>query len=396
MNLRARRTAIAAFGVVAFVLSLTLFLSLEGEEWIPILILGTWLLTTAGVGALVMANRPENAVGPLMVAASLGIGLGLLVEAYASYIYELGHGGLPLGMTAAWMSLWLAIPAFSLFMHLFLRFPTGRLPSPAWRWVSRLVTAGVVLSCVGFGLRPGRIDGVPRLANPLGDFVAGRVTDAVINVGEAFLTTGGLLAIASLVVRFRRAPVSERQRMKWFVLAVAAFPILALISQFVQTFDDSKDEYAGFLVIAVALLLVPASMGIGILRHRLYDIDVVVNRALVYTALTAILAAAYLAVVVLLQGVLKTITPESDLAVAGSTLVVAALFRPIRERVQGFIDRRFYRRKYDAAETLGAFSARLRNQVDLDSLRSELVAAVSTTMQPAHASLWLRSQGQER
>lgn len=393
MSAKAGPSATGAFAAVAFVLALTLFLTLEGSEWIPILILGTWLLTTAGVGALVMANRPDNSVGPLMVAASLGVALGLLVEAYASYIYELGHPDLPLGMTAAWMSLWLTIPAFSLFMHLFLRFPSGRLPSPGWRWVSRLLTAGVVLSCVGYGLRPGRIDGVPQLANPLGDLVAGGLAEALLWVGETSLTAGGFLSIVSLVVRFRRASVTERQRMKWFVLAVAAFPVLALIGQWVQAFDDSKDEYAGFLVIAVALLLVPVSMGIGILRHRLYDIDVVVNRALVYGALTAILAAAYLGIVVLLQGLLRPITAESDLAVAGSTLVVAGLFRPIRERVQAFIDRRFYRRKYDASETLGAFAARLRDQVDLDSLRNELVGAVSTTMQPTHASLWLRQEG---
>jgi hypothetical protein len=182
----------------------------------------------------------------------------------------------------------------------------------------------------------------------------------------------------------------ERQQMKWFVTAVSIFPILFVVSQFVDQVGDSEDDYLGFIVIVVALLLIPVSMGVGILKHRLYDIDVVVNRVLVYGALTGILGAAYLGIVVVLQRFADSFTRDSDLAIAGSTLVVAALFRPLRVRVQAFIDRRFYRRKYDAAETLGEFSSRLRDQVDLDSLTQELVDVVGSTMQPAHASVWLR------
>lgn len=155
--------------------------------------------------------------------------------------------------------------------------------------------------------------------------------------------------------------------------------------------DTSEEEWAGFLVIVAGLLFVPVSMGIGILRHRLYDIDVVVNRALVYGSLTAILAGLYTGSVVLLQRLLQPITPDSDLAVAASTLAVAALFRPARSQVQTFIDQRFYRRKYDASKTLRDFSSQLRDQVDLDSLTRELVGVVSSTMQPSHASVWLRT-----
>jgi len=181
--------------------------------------------------------------------------------------------------------------------------------------------------------------------------------------------------------------------MKWFIFAVSLFPVIFLISQFVQALDDSEEEYLGFLVIAAGLLFVPVSMGIGILKHRLYDVDVVLNRALVYGALTGILGVAYLGIVVLLQRLLDPLTRESDLAIAGSTLAVAALFRPLRVRVQTFIDRRFYRRKYDAAGTLGRFSSRLRDEIELDALSEDLISVVGETVQPSHASLWLRSEG---
>ncbi|MDP9069071.1 MAG: hypothetical protein M3N53_12105 [Actinomycetota bacterium] len=384
---------LAAGGLVSVITILvgTLLLSLD-DDWVAIAVLSVWLTTTAVVGALVLANRPENSVGPLMLAGAGGVALGLLAEAYASFVYEQGHPGLPLGMLAAWSTLWVTIPGFALFVHLFLRFPTGRLPSPWWRWVSRLISAGIVTSCSGYALRPGPIDGVPRLSNPLGGLIPGSVASSIISAGDAALTFGGLLAIVSLFVRFRRAATLERQQMKWFVLAVAAFPVLFLGSQLIQHVDQSEEEYAGFFVIVAALLFVPVTMGIGILRHRLYDIDVVVNRALVYGSLTSIVAGFYLGTVVLFQRVLQPITRESDLAVAGSTLAAAAVFRPLRARVQTFIDRRFYRRKYDAAETLGRFSARLRDQVDLESLTQELVGVVGTTMQPAHASIWLRQE----
>lgn len=376
--------------VLLLVLVATLVLSLGSSEWVPVLVVGIWLTTTATVGALIAANRPGNAVGTLMVAGPVVIALGLFSEAYASYIYELGHPDLPLGPAAAWLTLWLTIPGFALFIHLLLRFPTGHLPSPRWIWASRLTSASLTATVIGFALRPGSVDNVPGVANPLGSVAPSWISQAGLAVGDTLLPIAGLAAVVSLFLRFRKAGTTERQQMKWFVLSVAVFPVLFALSQVSWIDDDGGEDYLGFFLVMTALLFVPVSMGIAILKHRLYDIDVVVNRALVYVALTAVLATAYLGVVVLLQGLLKPITPESDFAVAGSTLVVAALFRPIKERVQGFIDRRFYRRKYDAAETLGAFAGRLRDQVDLEALRNELIGAVSTTMQPAHASLWLR------
>lgn len=393
MSLSAGRRAVA--GVIAVLLTLLIAVpfSLENYNWVPILLLGLWLTTTAIVGGLVMAARPGHPVGSLMLGAALAIAVtGLLVPAYAVYAFEQRDGNMPLAETAAWLTLWMTIPAFTLFIHLLLRFPSGELPSPRWRWASRLAIWCAASTAIGYALREGPIDGVPQLANPLGSVAPAWVSRAGIAVGDTLLPLAGLLAVISLFIRFRRAGRQERQQMKWFIFAVSMFPVLFFFSQLVQALDDSEEEYLGFFVIVAGLLFVPVSMGIGILKHRLYDIDLVVNRALVYTALTGILAATYLGVVVLLQGLLQPITRESDLAVAGSTIAVAALFRPLRGSVQTFIDRRFYRRKYDAAETLTRFSTRLRDEIELDALSKDLIGVVSETVQPVHASLWLRTE----
>jgi hypothetical protein len=289
------------------------------------------------------------------------------------------------------MSLWATIPGFALLLHVFLRFPSGELLSSRWRWVSRLVTAGVVLMVAGFALADRRIDATPSLRNPLGGLISGNLSSSLQDVGQLALAATGLLAIVGLFVRFRRSTLTQRQQMKWFLYAVAIQPAMLFLSQAAQMVDGSEEEYLGFLIIAGGLLFLPLSIGVGILRYRLYDIDVVVNKTLVYVVLTAILAALYLGSIVLLQRVLP-VAEDSDLAVAASTLAVAGLFQPIRAHVQAFIDRRFYRKKYDTAETLRDFSARLRDQVDLDALGRELVTVVGTTMQPAHASLWLRTR----
>ena len=387
--IRSIAKALACVVLLVAVLAVAALLAI-GDEWIPVALLGAWLLTTALVGCLVIRGRPGNPVGPLMLWAALGNAMWLLFTNYASLAYEGGRSDLPLAETVAWLTLWTSIPPFALFIHLVLRFPSGEFPSPRWRWVSRLTTAAIVSSVVGYALREGPIDTVKTIDNPLGSVAPDWVPDAAIWFGDSLLPIVGLLGVISLVVRFRSAPTVERQQMKWFILTVSMFPVLFLLSQFVLV-DESEDEWVGFVMIVAALMLVPISMGVGILKHRLYDVDLVVNRALVYTALTGILGLTYLGIVVLLQGVLGPVTEESDLAVAGSTLAVAALFRPLRSRVQGFIDKRFYRRRYDAAATLGRFSARLRDEIELRSLSQELMAVVGETMQPAHASLWLRS-----
>lgn len=384
--------ALACVVVLAVLLVAAAILSI-GDEWIPVVVLGTWLLTTALVGCLVIRGRPGNPVGPLMLWASLGIGAWLLFTSYANLAFKGGHPDLPLADAAAWLTLWTSIPAFALFIHLVLRFPSGELPSERWRWVSRVTTTAIVFSALGYALREGPIDTVPTLDNPFGGLAPGWLVDALRTAGDSLLPLVGLLGVISLIARFRSAPTAERQQMKWFILTVSLFPVLFMFSLAMQSVEDSEDEWLGFVIVVVALMLLPVSMGVGILKHRLYDVDLVVNRALVYTALTAILALTYLGAVVLLQGLLEPVTEESDLAVAGSTLAVAALFRPLRAWVQGFIDKRFYRRRYDAAATLERFTARLRDEIELGALSSELRTVVGETMQPAHTSLWLREGG---
>lgn len=348
-----------------------------------------WLLAMGGIGALVATRRPENPTGWLMLAISLVLTLHGLAGAYAGHALIEGHS-LPGAEVAAWMTLWLLVPGFALFIPLLLLFPSGRLPSPAWRWPLHLTGLAIGAAVVGLALKPGPIDYVPSLDNPVG--VEGDLSTALSDGSESVLTTLALVAVVSLIVRFRRARGTEREQIKWFVYAVAMIPVLGLLSIPVDAIDGEGASYGAFAVNMTAALLIPLSLGVAILRNRLYDIDVIVNRTLVYGALTALLAGAYLGLVVFLQRVLKPVTAESDLAVAGSTLAVAALFRPLRSSVQSFIDRRFYRRKYDAAETLDEFSARLRDEVELESLSEELVDVVGRTMQPAHASLWLRPE----
>lgn len=232
-----------------------------------------------------------------------------------------------------------------------------------------------------------------------GSFVEGLVN--LVVYGAFSLTEGwilafiGFCAIVSLFIRMRRAAGPERQQVKWFVYAVAVFPVLLLAAMAADMILDAQvrrgDHLVDFLLIMLGAILIPVAMGISILKYRLYDIDLVVNRTLVYGTLTALLAAAYFALIVLLQRVLP-LDGDSDIAVAASTLAVAGLFQPLRSRVQAFIDHRFYRRKYDAAATLQDFTGRLRDQVDLPSLSDDLLWVVGRTIQPAHASLWLRSE----
>jgi hypothetical protein len=233
------------------------------------------------------------------------------------------------------------------------------------------------------------IDSSRTLPNPIGIPGLHDVEEGPISVVLLLGALSSVLAgMVSVVVRFRRSRGEERQQMKWFTFAV-----VLLIVEFV--FQSAILDGAGGdripVIDGIAMALVPISAAVAIFRYRLYDIDVVINRALVYGALTAVLAAAYLGLVVVFQEVLSPLTADSDVAVAGSTLAVAALFRPVRARVQEFIDRRFYRHKYDASETLEEFASSLRDEVDLDSLSRELVGVVADTMQPAHASLWLRA-----
>ena len=346
------------------------------------------ILAFSTVGALVASRRPRNAIGWLFCSGALIWVLGELSLEYAVYALITAPGALPAGAWATWFGGWArGMGWFLIVPFLLLLFPTGRLPSPRWRPVLWGAVGFVVLFTLASWLSPVSNDvRLPSVRNPLGlNFVVGALlTEAVFFAVPPLTAACG----AAVISRFRRASGNERQQLKWFAYAVGIMIVL-----FVLWFSLALAGLAppNALMWTVPLLGLPVAVGVAILKHRLYDIDVLINRTLVYGALTATLALVYFGGVVLLQRTLAFLTGEgSQLAVVASTLAIAALFDPLRRRVQAFVDRRFYRRKYDAARTLKAFSARLRDETDLERLGDDLEAVVRDTMQPEHVSVWLK------
>jgi hypothetical protein len=276
-----------------------------------------------------------------------------------------------------------------------LRLPDGRLPSPRWRWFSRVSIALIAITLVGMATQRGLVEGVPGSANPLGAAWAEPLAAAIFLVIVCFV-----IGIAALFRRYRHAGELDRVQLRWVALGGGVFLAVYLVTlPLAGILGASEHSLTADLITTfsqTAFAALPIAIGYAILRHRLYDIDVVINRTLVYGALTATLAVTYLGSVLLLQPLLNGITGDTDLAVAGSTLAVAALFRPARARIQAAVDRRFFRRKYDAAQTLERFGAQLRDEVDLRALTAELNAVVRETLQPGHLSLWLRTPGAGR
>jgi hypothetical protein len=344
----------------------------------------------ATVGAIVASRRPENPVGWLLCLAGVTISTSSFASQYAIYALLARPGSLPAGEALAWIAAW-QLPIMNGIPVLYLLlFPTGRLPSRRWRPVAWLTVAFVIVGVVLSALSPGAYLGsLGPIRNPLGIEGLTAIYKAV------FFTMAPLLigaAVLSVFVRLRRSVGIERQQLKWFAYAVAAFAVGIILVSVITVVDTPPwFERAGVAFFTLAGAAYPVAIGIAILRYRLYDIDRIINRTLVYGSLTAMLALVYLGGVVGLQATLRGLTgQESTLAIVASTLAIAALFSPLRRRVQGFVDRRFYRRKYDATKTLAAFNARLRDETDLDALSGDLVGVASRTVQPDHVSLWLR------
>jgi hypothetical protein len=358
----------------------------------------TLIVIDVTVGAIVASRRPENPIGWLLLLSGLAISMNHFGAQYAIYALLAQPGSLPAGEALAWIASWL-LPIYSgLQVFYLLLFPTGRLPSRRWKWVAWLTVAyilvGVILSAFSSGAYLGSLG---PIRNPLG-------IDGFTNTYKAVLYTVSPLlygAVAlSLLLRLRRAEGVERQQIKWFAYAAAIFALGIVLIVIPLAIDTPPwYEWVGTAIFTVAGAAIPISIGIAILRYRLYEIDTLINRTLVYGALTATLVLVYFGGVTATQAVFRALTGQEQqpqLAIVVSTLVIAALFTPLRRRVQGFIDRRFYRRKYDAAKTLEAFSARLRDKTDLDALREDLTGVVRETMQPAHVSLWLRPDTDSR
>ncbi len=342
------------------------------------------------VGALVALRVRGNPIGWILGATGLVLGFGNLAYQYADHALFVASPPLPGGALAAWIPF--GVPAaFGLLGVSLLLFPDGRLPSRRWRPALYVSTIGIAANVIGYALRPGVLDEpFETVSNPLGVNGAFGLMDALSGLGWLLMAVGVALAAIAMVGRLRRSSGRERQQLKWIALAaaVAGVVMIANVASFFAAVEGINQ--LRMVLVGLAFVFFPIAAGIAILRHRLYDIDVVINRTLVYGGLTATLAAAYLGSVLLLQLVLNPLTSESGPAVAASTLAVAALIRPARARFQAVVDRRFYRRRYDAARTLEAFTARLRDEIDLEVLGADLRAVVRGTVQPAHVSLWLR------
>jgi hypothetical protein len=353
----------------------------------PIAIVGAIILVTvsaAAVGAFLASRRPRHPVGWLLLGVGLTLNLSLLVQAYVKYGLLARPGSLPgarylAGFTDSTVPIWLSCAGFVLLLT-----PTGSLPSPRWRWWARLAAVAPVMVVLGSVVQPDPLAPDYR-GNPLAIPALGRVLVVPAVAGVVVVLVSLLVGAGSLVVRFRRARGVERQQLRWLAYAAALAAGLLLVALAAGVL--AKDEVVtASLALGVALL--PLATGAAILRYRLYDLDRIISRTLAYGLLTVLLGGGYAAVVL---GLGQLLGQDSSLVVAGATLAVAAVFQPARRRVQAMVDRRFNRRRYDAARTIAAFSARLRDELDLDTLSAEVLAVVEQTMQPTQARLWLRA-----
>jgi hypothetical protein len=345
------------------------------------------------VGVLLASHRPTHPIGWLFGVAGFIGGVHLFCGEYAIYALVVEGASLPGGRVSAWFIGWLWVPLNQLMVFVVLLFPDGKLPSPRWRPFGWLNGVMAVAGSFVAAFLPGPSPWIAAIDNPFGVEGLKDIYNLVDASLEA-LSYGvfGVPGVVSLYFRFRRAGRVERQQIKWFAYAGA---VLLSGSILLYAGPDSLNglwiRQVGFALWVIGFVCVPVTIGIAILKYRLYEIDLLINRTLVYGSLTATLVALYFGAVVLSQRVFVLLTgQQSTLAVVASTLAIAALFNPLRRLIQSFVDRRFYRSNYDARKTLEAFSASLREETDLEALSAEVVGVVRETMQPAHVSLWLR------
>ena len=342
---------------------------------------------TSVVGAVVVSRLPRNAVGWILLGMGFGLGVGNSLSGYGTLGTTTSTGPLPLDDLSAWAGSWTFLPiVFGGVIFLLHLFPDGHFLSTRWRRVAQASAVVLALATLVEAFKPGPMDDASGIDNPLG--VTGWAGD-LVRIGTAVTDPLALPALgfaaAALVVRFRRSHGVERQQLKWISFSLVFVGLGLGLTASVPVADKATFFFGLF-----SLAGVPLAIGAAVLRYRLYDIDVVINRTLVYGALTAILAGTYLGSVLLLQLVLNRFTQGSSLAIAVSTLAVAGLFRPARAAVQRTVDRRFFRSKYDAGKTLERFTTQMRAQVGLGDVGSDLLAVVHETVQPSHVSLWLR------
>src|SRR5688572_18207578 len=400
--------SLAGLSVAMFVASVPLLVlarsahipsSWEANLTVGDLLGGVIFLIFPLVGALIASRRPRNAIGWILLAEGLlWMFLGM-TDYYGLYsVARPGSVPFPVGVAAVNNFMW--VPAVGLLgTYVFLLFPDGRLPSRRWRPLAWLSGTVIVLVSILVGLTPGGLQNLGGIRNPYA--LEGYAwLETVTYVVLPLLPLCMLASVISLVIRYRRSRGEERQQIKWIAFAASFVGLLYLIAMVCAFIFPSEAWFQAGSPLWLDLLgyaalssftLVPVAIGFAVLRYRLYEIDIIINRTLVYGALTVTLVAVYVGSVLSIQYAFRGLTgSESQLAIVASTLLIAALFNPLRRRVQNFIDHSFYRRKYDAARTLEVFSAKLRDERDIDTLNSELLSTVRKTMQPEHVTLWLR------
>jgi hypothetical protein len=373
--------------------------SFNGQRITDTLVVGIALLaiTYPLVGAVVASRRPENPLGWIFCVIGISYGLTNTGEAYGVYALRTAPGALPGGGLMSWLGNWAWALGLGLLMTFaLLLFPDGRLPSRRWRPVAWLSAASIAVICGLGGVWSWPQRGLGLLeSNEEGLENAPRLVALLVLAGYPLMLLCGLASVVALLVRFHRSRGVERQQLKWFTFAGSV-----TFASFILIVTPSQAGWigpVGLLVSLPVLLSMPVAAGVAILRYRLYDIDRIINRTLVYGLLTAILGLGYAGAVLLLGQLFGGVTEDPpSWAVAGATLAVAAMFQPARRRIQAVADRRFNRRKYDAAKTVEAFSVRLRDEIDLDALSAELLAVTRQTMQPTTAALWLRPSASAR
>ena len=362
------------------------------EYWIHATVIA---VTFSTMGAIIASRRPEHPVGWLFCAIGLLVGVDHFCGEYATYALLAKPEALPAGEATAWIRSWIWIVSGGLGVFLVLLFPDGRLPSVRWRYLARLNVFVTVFGSIAVAFSPGPIDAIAPIRNPLGvDSLGIALGQPVVGLIEGLQIAIALTAVISLFVRMRHAGLEKRQQIKWFAYAAAILTIGAfLTSPGPDIWGIWWLPWVGFALYVVGLVSLPLAVSVAILRHRLYNIDVLINRTLVYGSLTAILALVYVGGVATTEAIFRALTAQGQqpqLAIVISTLAIAAMFNPLRRRIQAFIDRSFYRRKYDARKTMEAFSAKLREETDVDALSNDLLGVVRESMQPAHVSLWIR------
>jgi hypothetical protein len=345
------------------------------------------------VGAVLASRRPEHRIGWIFCAFAVTFAAAVFAKAFAT-------AGLaadpewPAARLAAWVYAWFWLVYVTQLELAFLLFPSGRFAGSRWRWLALAIIIANALVGAGRALMLGPLEGHP-IDNPFGVAALAPAATGFGAVSSPLFLIGLLISLGSPFVRLPRMPGVEREQVKWVASGGVLLAGAQLLSGLLLRvgLDRTAAEFLSHALYALGVVAVPTTMGVAILRYRLYDIEVIIRRTLIYGSMLAVLAAAYLGGVVLVQSILRTFTSGSEIAVAASTLLTIALFQPLRSRMQRAIDQRFYRSRYDASRTVDAFAEQLRDEVDLEAVRTHLLATVRQTMAPAHASVWLRERG---